>query len=172
MSKMGSHDPFGYFKNKLWPKEGLGVKLSIWFSTIKSQESPWFTCVQVACHIPLKRYQQRLQLFFRPRLNWRFAKEVMGLQSRGSLHFKNFGTPNLGVLGQNDIWVLASWPGTKNTIKGKVVASVEFGPWWILWIRVCPWLMRAPKVLQLCINHFVIWFVEVRVSNWLACHSS
>ncbi len=25
---MGSHDPFGYLKHKLWPKEGLGVKLS------------------------------------------------------------------------------------------------------------------------------------------------
>jgi hypothetical protein len=29
MSRMGSHYPFGYFKHKLWPKEGLGIKLSI-----------------------------------------------------------------------------------------------------------------------------------------------
>jgi hypothetical protein len=29
MSKMGLHDPFGHFKHKLWPKEGLGVKLTI-----------------------------------------------------------------------------------------------------------------------------------------------
>jgi hypothetical protein len=27
MSKMGLHDPFGYLKHKLWPKERLGVKL-------------------------------------------------------------------------------------------------------------------------------------------------
>jgi hypothetical protein len=27
MSKMGSHHPFGHLKHKLWPKEGLGVKL-------------------------------------------------------------------------------------------------------------------------------------------------
>jgi len=26
---MGSHDPFGHLKHKLWPKEGLGVKLAI-----------------------------------------------------------------------------------------------------------------------------------------------
>ncbi len=26
MSKMHSHDPFGYLKHKLWPKEGPGVK--------------------------------------------------------------------------------------------------------------------------------------------------
>jgi len=29
MSKMGSHDPFKYLKHKLWPKEGLGIKLLI-----------------------------------------------------------------------------------------------------------------------------------------------
>jgi hypothetical protein len=29
MSKMGSYDPFGHLKHKLWPKEGLGVKLTI-----------------------------------------------------------------------------------------------------------------------------------------------
>jgi hypothetical protein len=33
MSKMGSHDPFGFLKHKLWPKKGLGVKLTIRFLT-------------------------------------------------------------------------------------------------------------------------------------------
>jgi hypothetical protein len=28
MFKMGSHDPFGQIKRKLWPKERLGVKLA------------------------------------------------------------------------------------------------------------------------------------------------
>jgi hypothetical protein len=40
MFKMGSHDPFEYFKKKFWPKEGSGVKSLIWLQTIKSQESP------------------------------------------------------------------------------------------------------------------------------------
>jgi hypothetical protein len=40
MSKMGSHVPFEYSKYKLWPKEGPGVKLSIWLLTIKSLEFP------------------------------------------------------------------------------------------------------------------------------------
>jgi hypothetical protein len=40
MSKMGSHDPFGYLKHKLWPKEGSKIKLPIWFVTTKSLESP------------------------------------------------------------------------------------------------------------------------------------
>jgi hypothetical protein len=29
MPKIGLHDPFGYLKHKLWPKEGSGVKLLI-----------------------------------------------------------------------------------------------------------------------------------------------
>jgi hypothetical protein len=40
MSKMGLHDPFGYLKHKLWPKEGSGIKLPIWLSATKSWESP------------------------------------------------------------------------------------------------------------------------------------
>jgi hypothetical protein len=44
----------------------------------------------------------------------------MGLQSPGNPNVRHF---NLGVLGQNDIWVLALWPGTENTIRGKVMVS-------------------------------------------------
>jgi len=29
MFKMGLHDPFEYLNHKLWPKEGLGVKVPI-----------------------------------------------------------------------------------------------------------------------------------------------
>jgi hypothetical protein len=29
MFKMGLYDPFEYLKHKLWPKEGLGIKVSI-----------------------------------------------------------------------------------------------------------------------------------------------
>jgi hypothetical protein len=53
---MGLHDPFGYLKRKLWPKEGPGVKLPIWLPTTKSQEFPWFPYVHVACHIPLESF--------------------------------------------------------------------------------------------------------------------
>jgi hypothetical protein len=42
MFEMGSHDPFGHLKHKLWPKEKSGIKLTVWLLTIKSQESPQF----------------------------------------------------------------------------------------------------------------------------------
>jgi hypothetical protein len=56
---------------------------------------------------------------------------------------------HLGVLRQNDIWVLAPWPGTKNTIRVKVVASPKSGPWWVLWVHVCLWFVYAPN----CFNY-------------------
>jgi hypothetical protein len=53
--------------------------------------------------------------------NRRFARKGMDTQSCGSpWEFRN---SHLGVLGQNDIWVLVPWLGTKYTIRGKVVAS-------------------------------------------------
>jgi hypothetical protein len=58
----------------------------------------------------------------------------------------------LGVLGQNDIWVLVPWLGTKYIMRGKVVASPRFGLWWILWVCVCSWFVRAPK----CSNYALI----------------
>jgi hypothetical protein len=172
MSIMGSHDPFKHLKQKLWPKERLGVKLIVWFPTTKSQELTRFPCVWVACNIPLEISQWWLQLCFKPHFNWRFANKVMVPQSCGSPNFGNFGTPKMGVLGQNAIWVWASWRGTKYTIRGKVVASPKFGPWWVLWVWICPWLILAPKVLQLCTNQLVVWFCASPCEWLVACPSS
>jgi hypothetical protein len=76
MFKMGSHDPFGHLKHKLWPKEGLGIKLVMWFLTTKSWESPWFPSVQVACHIPLERTWQGLRLCINHILIERLQKKL------------------------------------------------------------------------------------------------
>jgi hypothetical protein len=40
-----------------------------------------------------------------------------------------FWDSHLGVLGQNAIWMWASWEGTEYIIRGKVVASPKSGPW-------------------------------------------
>jgi len=86
-------------------------------------------------------------------------KKLWASKHMGVLNFGNFETPKLGVLRQNDIWVQALWPSTKNNIRGKVVASPKFRPWWVLWVCVCTWLIRAPKMLQLRTNQLVVWFV-------------
>jgi hypothetical protein len=61
--------------------------------------------MQVACDISLERSQQGLKLVFKLHLNQRLAQEITDLQNDGSPNFGNYWTPNLGVLGQNDIWV-------------------------------------------------------------------
>jgi hypothetical protein len=123
------------------------------------------------CHISLESSQWGLKIFFGPHLNQRSIQEVMGFQSSRSPNFKNFGIPKLRVSGQNDTWVQTPWLGAKNTIRGKVVASPKSRPWWVLWVHVCPWFVRAPKMFKLHTNLLVVWFVQVRVSNEPACHS-
>jgi hypothetical protein len=115
MSKMGSHGPFEYLKHKLWPKERPIIKWPIWLPTTKSQELPQFPCVRVACYMPLECSQQRLQ----------DLTSIRGLHTKLCTS-KVVRVPILGISGlsfespkQNDIWVLAPWPGIKNTIKGK-----------------------------------------------------
>jgi hypothetical protein len=52
------------------------------------------------------------------------------------------------------------WRDAENIIRGKVVASLKFGSWWVLWVRGCPWLILAPKVPELCTNQLFVWFVS------------
>jgi len=49
------------------------------------------------------------------------AQKVIGLQNCKCPHFEDFESPNLGILGQNDIWVQGPWPSTYNIIRGKMV---------------------------------------------------
>jgi hypothetical protein len=97
---------------------------------------------------------------------------ALNLTSVGNLHTKLWASKVVEIPGQNDIWVLAPLPGIENTIKGKEVASPKYGSWWVLWVCVCPWFIHAQKVLQLCINQLVVWFVQVHVNNWPTCHLS
>jgi hypothetical protein len=89
----------------------------------------------------------------------------LNLISIEGLYTKLWG-PKVAKVLTLGIWMWASWRGTKYTIRGKVVTSPKSGPWWVLWIRVCPWLVLTPKVFKLCINQLIVWFVDVYVSSW------
>jgi hypothetical protein len=67
----------------------------IWLPTIKSQKSPLFPCLQVACNISLKISWWGLQLCFKPHFDRRSAHKVMRPQSCESPNFGNF--PKLGL---------------------------------------------------------------------------
>jgi hypothetical protein len=76
-------------------------------------------------------------------------QEVTILKNAMSPNFgnsRNFGIPNLGVLWQNDILVQPLWIIIENNIRKKSVASPKFGPWWVLWVRVCPCIKSVPTM--------------------------
>jgi hypothetical protein len=163
MSKMSSYDPFEHLKHKLWSKERSGIKLGIWLWTTKSQESTRFTCVQVACHIPLESSWQGLQLCFKPHINPRFTEKVMGAQRRKNPKGKMpFGC---GPVEKHIIYYKGEGDGFP-----QVRAMVN------LVNPSCPWFVLAPKMLKPCTNHLVlvlcksVWEVEAcqffLISSW------
>jgi hypothetical protein len=92
--------------------------------------------------------------------------EVMCLQSRGSPSCGNFRTSIWESRDKKAIWMWPLWRAIEYIIKGKVMASPKSGLWWVLWVRGCPWLILASKVLQLCTNHpklvlcTFVWIIE------------
>jgi hypothetical protein len=108
MSEIGLHHPFGHPKHKLWPKERPRVKLAIWLPITKSRESTQFPCVQVTCHIPLESSRWELKLFFRPHINPKSVKKVMGPKIAGVLSLGISGLPlaSLGTKGHLDVAIV------------------------------------------------------------------
>jgi len=155
-------------KHKLWPKEALGVKLAVWLLTTKSQESLRLPCVKVTCNIPLESSQRVLKLCFRPYLNQRSTHKVMGPQSHKSPNFGNFGGLPLGSPSTKSHLDVGLVERHKVYYKGEGGGSPGHGS---LVSLSCPWLILAPKVLQLCNNHLVLVFCR---SMWVvdACLSS
>jgi hypothetical protein len=158
---MGSHCSFGHLKHKLWPKEGPGVKLSVWLPTTKSRDSTQFTWLQIARHISLESSRRKLQLCLRLHHDPRSACKVMGLQSPGSPSWLDFGNPaqeSRRSLGREKPFRCGPVERCRVYYKGK---GGGFPQVWAVVSLVCPcspWLVLAPKVLQLCTNHFV-WVV-------------
>jgi hypothetical protein len=163
---MGSHCPFGHLKHKLWSKETLRVKLTIWLSTTKSQESTRFPCMQTTCNIPLEK---ALHVGYNVFLN---LIEIRGL------HAKLWAPKVIGILVMGILGLPLGSPGTKNHLDVALVESCivyykgDGGGYPQVWAVVslvspsCPWLFLTPKVPQLCTNHLVLvlcrfmWVVE------------
>jgi hypothetical protein len=137
---MASHWSFGHLKLKLWAKERPRVKLAIWLPTTKSRESTssWHPIWE--CNMELKISQRGLQLWFRACCDRTLQSRVMSSQSSwsliGTISGLHFGSPkNLCHLD------VASTASCRDSIWGKVVASPESGPWWVLCVKVpvvCP----------------------------------
>jgi hypothetical protein len=151
---MGSHCSFGHLKHKLWPKEGPRVKLAVWLPTTKSRGS---TSSEIRFESATRRWKA-----FDERYNFAldlvairlwsreiWASKVPGLQT-GIVSGLQLGSP-----GKNSYLDVVSAVSCKVYHKGE---GGGFSQVWAVVSLVCLCLVLAPKVLQLCTNHFV-WFV-------------
>jgi len=168
MSKMGLHCPFKYLTHKLWPKEGLGIKLAIWLPTTKSRD---FIVCRWSATCRWKDLDE----------GYNFALDLILIQG---LHVKLWGpkiagVPTLAILGLP----FGSLETKSNLDVGPVGSHIvyykgEGGGFPQVQAVVslvspnCLWLILAPKVLQQCTNQLVAWFC-VGPCEWIsACQSS
>jgi hypothetical protein len=162
MSKMVSHCSFGHLKHKLWPKEGPGVELpgvcQFWLPTTKSRESTRNTWLQTTCDIPLERSRRELQLCFRPHFDLRSARKVMGASKSRESRRARFRDSRAGVPGEKSHLDVGLVESHKVYYKGEGGGFPQVRAVVSLVCLCCPWLVPAPKVLQLCTNKFV-WVV-------------
>jgi hypothetical protein len=107
------------------------------------------------CDILLESSQQELQLCFRPHLDLRSVRKVMGFQTRRSPNRRDFGDSHLGVPREKRHLNVGSVASHKIYYKGKCGGFPQVRAVVSLVCPCCPWLVLASKVLQLCTNHFV-----------------
>jgi hypothetical protein len=111
-----------------------------------------------------------LQLCFRSHLNQRFTHKVIGPPKSQESQFWEFRDSHLGIPEQNDIWVLVPWPSIEYIIRGKVSASPKSRPWWVLWVRVCLWFVRAPKCSNYALTNLLfglcrsVWVIDLLIN--------
>jgi hypothetical protein len=149
-------------------RKKIEVKLVVWLPTTKSRESTQFPCVQATCDIPLESSWLGLQSFSD-------LIAIRGLH-RKLCALKVARVPAVGISG-----LPSGSPRTRSHLDVALVESCriyykgEGGGFPQVWAVVslvcpnCPWLVLAPKVLQLCTNHFVLGLCR---SVWVseACH--
>jgi hypothetical protein len=164
MFKMGL-DPFGHLKHKLWAKEGSRVKLAIWLWPLKVRNQPNFIAWKWHATYCWKALDK----------GYNFALDLISI---GGLHAKLWGpkvtrVPTLVISG-----LPLGSPETKCHLdvglverhrlyyKGEGGGFPQVQAVVSLVSPSCPWLVLAPKVLQLCTNHLVLvlcwsmWIVE------------
>jgi hypothetical protein len=125
MSKMGFHDPFGWLKHKLWPKEGPKVKLTIWLPSTKVGNPPDFLAFRwqvTYCWKALnKGYNFSLNLTSIEGLHTKlWASKVAGVLILGISGISRLSHWSLGIK-----WHLSDGPMARH------IVYYKGGRWWL-----------------------------------------
>jgi len=76
----------------------------------------------------------------------------------------------VGILGQNDIWVLGPVAKHRVYYKREGGSFPKSRPWWVLWIHVCLWFVHAPKCCNYALTNLLfglcrsMWVSEMLVN--------
>jgi hypothetical protein len=143
---MALHEPFRHLQDKLWSKEGPGVKLAIWLPTTKSRES---TRTGV-CRWSVTRHWKTLEESYKfasdlipiRDLSWElWASKVSGVQIGtvlglllGSLGTKSHS--DVGTVEQRREYYVGEGGGFPRV--QAVVSQANM---------CCPWLVPTPRVI-------------------------
>jgi hypothetical protein len=159
---MGFYYSFKHLKHKLWPKEGLGVKLP------KIENRPnLFVCRRRATFRWKKLSTKTITLLqTAPQLEV-CSQSYRAPKSRES-QLAGFRDSHSGVPGEKSHLDVGSVASHRIYYKGEGGGFPQVRAMVNLVCSCCPWLVLAPKVLQLCINHFV-WVVCMLVWVNEAC---
>jgi hypothetical protein len=157
MSKMGSLGSFELLKHKLWTKEGPGVELPVWLRPQKVGNRP----------LPDVRFGSATWCWKALDESYNFALNHIAIQGLLAKLW-GFKVPRvpfgaisglpLGSPGKNSHLDVASVESCIVYYKGEGGGFPQVRVVVSLVCPCCPWLVLAPRVLQLCTNHFV-WVV-------------
>jgi len=131
MSKMASHEPFGHLQPKLWAKEGPGVKLAVWFPTIKSQESTSSQCWFLSATWRWKALKERYNFGSDLVLIGLYSRELWAPKVPG-LQPWTISRLQLGSPGKKCHLDVASAESCREYYMGEGGGFPESGPWWVL----------------------------------------
>jgi hypothetical protein len=166
MSEMGSHNPFGSLKHKLWPKQKPRVKFDSRPLKVKNL---------------LNFIQRRWCVTYLWKSLYEGYNFSSNLTSIGGLHTKLWASKIaknliLGILGlpfgsPETKWQLGVGPMArhKEYYKGE---GDGFPQVWVVvsFMNLCLHVIRpCTKGVPTRTNQLAVWFVHVHVNNWLAC---
>jgi hypothetical protein len=146
MSKMGSHDPFGHLKHKLWPKERLGVKLGI---------DLIYLCAGDVRHV-VGKLSTRATNFFQTSSRSEVCTQSYSPTKLRESRFWQFRDSHLGTPRTKSHLDVGLVERHRVYYKGGGGGFPQVQAMMSLVSPSCPRLVLAPKVFQLCINHFVL----------------
>jgi hypothetical protein len=159
---MCSHDSFEYLKHKLWAKEKLGVKVSIWLPPIKSKNRP-------KIRVWKWRATYRWKVLHK---NYKFVLELISINFHKKLWPPKIQESQFESLRTKWHLDVATMANHIKYYKGEGGGFPKSRPWWVLWVHVCPWFVHALKMFWPCTNQLVVWVVLGRVNNWPTSHLS